>query len=190
MVSAGPSSIGLILLLFSGLSLASEAPHPPEKNPAKEISNSKQYQEKLQKLNKLTEQVKNSEQLFQDLVKKNEHAHSEEEKHGYMEQMKSAYAEYSQHMDDLIKVKDEVRYRFPTGEDLNPHAYRQIKKQTSTELEKATGLNANLKDVKRYVEEKYRPFQPAGESASSSAPVSEVKEGREEQKPKRLRLER
>ncbi|MCB0412622.1 MAG: hypothetical protein KDD22_08860 [Bdellovibrionales bacterium] len=156
-------------------------------------SNSKVYQEKIQKLNRVQEEAKLAEEHFKELVHKKNHAHSNEEKHMIMEQMREVYKDYAKSNDEAAKLKDEIRYRFPTGEDINPEAYAPTEqKHTMQELETETGLTGLLTEVKKFVDNKYKIFmpkpkpkppkrQPASTASSSSS---------EEEKPKRIRIER
>lgn len=151
--------------------------------------NSRAFQEKLQKMNRLDDQSKTHEEEFRKLVLKKRHSTDSKEKLIIINQMKETYAAYEKAMNELADIKKELRYRFPSEGEEALKSFSHVEKRSPEDLERTVDLGTTLSNAKMAVDEKYKVFMPP----KRLKPKAEQKLNNDKQVPieqRRIRLER
>ena len=147
----------------------------------------KEFYDKTQRLNTLTSRIEEAEKTFNGLVRQKAAEKNPDEIQKILKQMNEVTKERNKNADEYNKVKSELALRYPNqGEHLNRH-YQTQSKKTVEELEGAAGLDELLTRTKKLVERKYAPFADPNEIPAK--PKTQAAKP-EEEKPKRLKLEK
>lgn len=146
----------------------------------------KEFVEKTAKLNSLTNKIIETEKHFNELVHEKELAKDSVEKQKIIAQMLEVAKERNKAAEDYNKVKSDLKLRYPNqGEHLERRYHTQTKRSVE-ELEGVAGLDELLTRVKKVVEKKFA----ANEDKEEKLEKKTVKHHAEEEKPKKLRLEK
>lgn len=173
----------------------------PSNRPDPNAKKQKEFNDKTSKLNALTTRIADSEKEFHHLVKEKAAATTPEAKKELMDKMLELVKGRNKAAEEFNKIKSELTYRYANQGELLNRRYHTQQKKTVEELEGAAGLDEMLSSVKKAIDRKYAPFnppkpvktvtpgtkepEPTESHGSHAKTVSE-----DEEKPKRLRLEK
>lgn len=176
--------IGLLILTPAALGEekaeegAAAAPVPKE---------TKEYVEKSGRLNSLTNRIAEQQKKFHELVRQKSHTKSTPEKQRIIQEMVTLTNEMNKDVESFNRIKSDLLLRYPSKGEQLERRYKTQSKRTMEQMEGAAGLDELLTRTKRLIDKKYEPFLQEEEKEKQAKP--EVPAGQEE-KPKRLRLER
>lgn len=158
-----------------------------EDKPVEEVSkDQREFYEKSGRLTSLTNKIADLEKQFQELVRKKAAAPNSEAKQAIIKEMVELSEQRNKDVETYNRLKADLTYRYPAqGEQLN-RRYGTQTKRTVEEMEGAVGLDELLTRTKKVAERKFAPFL---EEEKAKAPKSRAT-APEEEKPKRLRLEK
>lgn len=175
-------TLGLVLASVSAEEKAEEgaaaAPIPKE---------TKEYVEKSGKLNSLTNRIAEQQKKFHELVRQKAHTKNTAEKQRIIQEMVTLTNEMNKDVESFNRVKSDLILRYPSKGEQLERRYKTQSKRTVEQMEGAAGLDELLTRTKKLIDKKYQLFLEEEEKEKQAKP--EIPAGQEE-KPKRLRLER
>jgi hypothetical protein len=201
------SIIVLLMALQAVVAFAEESESKDEKTAGKPDPAAKvrrEYQEKAARFNFLEGRISGLEKEVMHLaIKKNAEKDPKVQKE-IMDQMVALVEDRNKAAEQYNSLKTDLAYRFPSQGEALDRSYRTQSKKSVEEIEGSIGLDELLTRTKKMVDKKYAPFIPAKQvnvpAASSTVTVEDQHNGRnqkaavqetsEEEKPKKLRLER
>ncbi len=187
-------SLSLILsvLLLTGLQVSANEDAPPaaEAPPggAPLPKDQKEYIEKTGRLNTLTNRIIEHEKRFLEVVHWKAAAKDAAEKQRWINELNHVATERNKDIEAYNRIKMDVKLRYPNqGVALDRH-YNTLQKKSVEELEGVAGLDELLTRTKKVIDKKYQAFLIEEEKKNNLKPT--VVQPEEEDKPKRLRLEK
>lgn len=186
--------LSLSLIFFCAVAVANEekAEAPPaaaEGAPTGALpKDQKEYIEKTGKMNTLTNRIAEYEKQFHEVVQHKAAAKNQADKAKYIEELNRIAKERNKDVETFNRLKMDVKLRYPNQGVALERRYSTFQKKSVEELEGAAGLDEMLTRVKKVIDQKYAPFLIEEEERNKKQPT--VVKSIEEEKPKRLRLEK
>lgn len=199
-----------LLILMAALLTTSVSAEEAEKSEAEKTGKpdaaaklNREFNDKLARFKYLEVRIISMEKEVLSLAHKKNAEKDPKAKKEIMDQMVELVTERNKSADQYNILKTDLAYRFPSQGETLDRSYKTQSKKTVEEIEGSIGLDELLTRTKKMVDKKYAPFIPAKEvvvpAAASTVTVEDQQSGRnqkasnhdlEEEKPKRLRLER
>lgn len=148
----------------------------------------KEYIEKTAKLNSLSNKILEHEKAFAEVIHHKASAKDQAEKMHHVEELNRIATERNKDVEAYNRIKMDVKLRYPNQGIQLERRYSTQQKKSVEELEGVAGLDEMLTRVKRVIDQKYAPFLIEEEEKNKRQPT--VVKSAEEEKPKRLRLEK
>jgi hypothetical protein len=148
----------------------------------------KEYIEKTGKLTSLSNRIVEFEKQFQEVIHHKATAKTTAEKMHAVEELNRIAKERNKDVEAYNRIKMDVKLRYPNQGISLERRYNTQQKKTVEELEGAAGLDEMLTRIKRVIDQKYEPFLAEEEKREKKQPT--IVKSLDEEKPKRLRLEK
>lgn len=143
---------------------------------------------KTTKLTTLTNRISEAEKHFNELVKKKAALKTPEEKHPIIKEMVEVTNQRNKDVEEYNQIRSDLNLRYPSQGKQLDRRYHIQNKRSLEELEGVAGLDEMLTRTRKQVERKYAPLK-GPEDDKKKAPSAAAAQP-EEEKPKRLRLEK
>lgn len=188
-------SLNLIFLLgcyFAWAKEGGEAPAEGEEGKGA-VTNTlpkdeKEYIEKSGKLTTLGNRIIEHEKHFNEVVHEKSVAKTPAEKKMFIGILNTIAKDRDKDVEAYNKLKTEVKLRYPKAGVAIDRRYSTHQKKSVEELEGVAGLDELLSRTKKVIDKKYAPFLAEEEKRNNQLPT--VMKTEEDDKPKRLRLEK
>lgn len=185
-------SILTAFVLNSTAALANEKPAEGDegeggKGAATVSKDTKEFLEKSARLTSLTSRIEEHRKHFSEAVHNKAEAKDPVEKQRWIKDMIQITNDMNKDIEAYNRVKSDLILRYPNKGEQLERRYQTQTKRTMEEMEGAAGLDELLTRTKKAIDKKYAPFREEEEKRTHAQP--EIPAG-EEEKPKRLRLER
>lgn len=188
-------SLSLSLIFICAFAFAIEEKAPPSpataggSGPIAPLpKDQKEYIEKTSRLNTLTNRIVEHEKRFVEVVHWKAAAKDAAEKKRWINELNHVAAERNKDVEAFNRIQMDVKLRYPNqGVALDRH-YGVRQKKSVEELEGVAGLDELLTRTKKIIDKKYAPLLIEEEERNHLKPT--VLKAEDEDKPKRLRLEK
>ncbi len=154
---------------------------------APQSKDTKEYIEKSGRLSSLTNRIAEQQKKFQEMVRNKSHTKDTAEKQRIIQEMVVLTNEMNKDVEAYNRIKSDLLLRYPNKGEQLERRYKTQSKRSVEQMEGAAGLDELLTRTKKIIDKKYAPFLAEEEEQKQARP--EVPAGQEE-KPKKLRLER
>lgn len=175
-----------LVLFFSSLVLAAGGEEKPA-DAAPVPKDTKEFIEKSGRLTSLTNRIEEHKKKFSETVHHKALAKTPAEKQGYIKELIIITNDMNKDIEAYNRIKMDLKLRYPNRGEQLERRYKTESKRTVEEMEGAAGLDELLTRTKKVIDKKYAPFLEEEEKRTHAKP--EIPAGQEE-KPKKLRLER
>lgn len=183
-------SLSLSLLLVCAIASGEEkAPAAADANPALSFSkDQREYVDKTAKLNTLTNRIIEQEKRFLAAVHAKSVAKTPAEKKRLIEELTAVAADRNRDVESYNRIRMDVKLRYPNQGVALDRRYNTHQKKSVEELEGVAGLDELLTLTKKIIDKKYAPLLIEEAQRNNIKPT--VLKSADEEKPKRLRLEK
>ncbi len=179
-------SLSLFLLISSPVFAAGGGEEKPA-DAAPLPKDTKEFIEKSGRLTSLTNRIEEQKRKFSEVVNHKALAKTPAEKQVHIKELITITNEMNKDIEAYNRIKMDLKLRYPNQGEQLERRYQTQSKRTVEEMEGAAGLDELLTRTKKVIDKKYAPFLEEEEQRTQAKP--EVPAGQDE-KPKRLRLER
>lgn len=146
----------------------------------------KEYIEKTARLTSLSNRIEEHHKHFTEAVHNKDEAKDPAEKQRWIKAMNEINKDLNKDIEAYNRVKADLKLRYPNQGEQLERRYGTHEMKSVEELEGTAGLDELLNRTKKMINRKYETLNPKGAEGRPAAAV----QTEEEEKPKKLRLEK